>query len=287
VAADSYRFRVGSIECIAVSDGTFTYPSAAFAANAPAGQFDSELQAHDLPPHEVVSPYTCLVVDTGRHRVLVDTGAGFAPTNGKLVENLAGLGIAPTDIDTVVLTHGHADHVGGNTDAAGSPTFPKARYVMSRDEWAFWTQDQPDLRSMPADEHLKHLLVESAHAKLRPLHERVELIAGESEIVPGVQAIAAPGHTPGHIALSISSGAEQVLHLADTVLHPILMERPEWVPAFDLVPDLAAATKRRLLDRAAADRALALAFHFPPFPSLGHVVPQGNAWRWQPLEPTA
>jgi glyoxylase-like metal-dependent hydrolase (beta-lactamase superfamily II) len=91
------------------------------------------------------------------------------------------------------------------------------------------------------------------------------------------------GHTPGHIALLISSGGQQLLHMADTVLHPILMQHPEWRPAFDLLPDQAAATKRQILDRAAADQALVLAFHFP-FPGLGRVVPEGQAWRWQPID---
>jgi glyoxylase-like metal-dependent hydrolase (beta-lactamase superfamily II) len=285
--AESYRFTVGTIQCVAVSDGTFTYPSAAFVTNAPAERFDAELQAHDLPPREVVSPYTCLVVDTGSHRLLVDTGAGFAPTNGKLLENLAGAGFAAGDIDTVVLTHAHADHIGGNTDAAGAPAFPNARYVMWDDEWGFWNQDQPDLKPMPVDDHIKQLLVASAHAKLRPVGDRIELISRETEIVPGVHAIPAPGHTPGHMALSISSGAQQVLHLVDTVLHPILMEHPEWVPAFDLLPEQAAVTKRRLLDRAAADKTLALAYHFPPFPGLGYVLPKGDGWQWQPIEPPA
>ena len=282
--AETYRFTVGSIECIAVSDGTFTYPSAAFVSNAPVEQFDEELQARALPPREVVSPYTCLVVNTGSHRLLIDTGAGFAPTNGKLFENLAAAGITAADFDTVVLTHAHADHIGGNTDAAGTPAFLNARYVMWQDEWAFWTQDEPDLEPMPINDDIKQLLVASAHAKLPPLRGRIELISRETEIVPGVHAIPAPGHTPGHMALSISSGGLQVMHLADTVLHPILMEHPEWVPTFDLLPEQAAVTKRRLLDRVAADKALALAFHFPPFPSLGHVIPKGDGWQWQPIE---
>src|SRR3954463_12436778 len=115
------------------------------------------------------------------------------------------------------------------------------------------------------------------------IRSQLDLIDHEVEIVPGVYAIPAPGHTPGHMALLISSGDQQLLHMADTVLHPILMEHPEWYPRFDLLPDQAAATKRNLLDRAAADHALALAFHFP-FPGLGRVLPKGDAWQWQPIE---
>src|SRR2546427_13215011 len=94
---NSFRYTVGKITCIAVSDGTFTYPSGVFVANVPVERFERELSDRGLPPHEVVSPYTCLYVDTGRHRVLVETGAGFAPTNGKLLANLAAEGIAPED----------------------------------------------------------------------------------------------------------------------------------------------------------------------------------------------
>jgi glyoxylase-like metal-dependent hydrolase (beta-lactamase superfamily II) len=233
----------------------------------------------------VLSPYTCLFINTGTHRLLVDTGAGFAPTNGKLLDNLAAEGIRPQDIETVILTHGHADHIGGNADDTGHATFPNARYVMWQGEWEFWTQEQPDLRAMPVDDQIKHLLVASAHAELPPIQGHLDLIDRETEIVPGIHAISAPGHTPGHMAISISSGQDQVLHIADTVLHPILMEHPDWYPVFDLLAEQAVTTKRQILDRAATDQALVLAFHFP-FPGLGHVIPRGQGWQWQPLETT-
>jgi len=283
VSNESHRFQIGAIECIAVSDGTFAYAPDAFIANAPVERFEQELRDHNLPAHEVISPYTCLFVNTGKNRLLVDTGAGFAPTNGKLLDNLAAVGVAAADIDTIVLTHGHADHIGGASDSAGAPIFPNARYVMWQSEWDFWSQERPDLSAMPVDDHLRHLLIDFAHAKLPPIRAQLDLIDREVEIVPGIYAIPAPGHTPGHFALLIASGNQQLLHMADTVLHPILMEHPDWRPSFDLQPDLAAATKRRLLDRAAADQVLALAFHFP-FPGLGRVLPRGDAWQWQPIE---
>ena len=233
MSSESFHFKVGAIECIAVSDGTFAYATDAFVANAPVEQFEQELRDHNLPAHEVISPYTCLLVNTGKNRLLVDTGAGFAPTNGKLLDNLAAVGVAAADIDTIVLTHGHADHIGGAADSLGAPLFPNARYVMWQSEWEFWNQERPDLGTMPADDHIKHLLIDFAHAKLPPIRGQIDLIDREIEIVPGVYAIPAPGHTPGHIALLISSGDQQLLHMADTVLHPILMEHPEWRPSFD------------------------------------------------------
>lgn len=283
MAGETYHFDIGSFHCICVSDGTMDYPTDAFVANVPTEEFQQELRTRHRATDHVQSPYTCLVVDTGAHKVLIDTGAGFAPTNGRLLQNLQAAGIAPDDVDTVILTHGHADHIGANVDADGKPTFRNARYVMSETEWKFWT-GEPDLRAMPIDEEIKGLLVQAARHGLPPLETQLDLIEGETEILPGIHAIPAPGHTPGHLALLIASGDGQLLHMADTVLHPLLMEHPDWYPRFDLQHDQAAATKRRILDRAAADRALALAFHFEPFPSIGHVVRKGDAWTWQPVE---
>jgi len=286
-----YRFKVGAFECMAVSDGTHTYapptfpPPAAFLfANAPGQRLERVLSEHNLEPGqwvEWISPYICLVVNTGEHRVLVDTGAdGLAPDTGKLLQNLRAEVIEAVDIDTVILTHGHPDHIGGNTDAEGKPVFPNARYVMWQDEWDFWTSEQAELK---LDEHGKEVLLKFARRNLPPIQGQLDLVDHETEIVPGIQAIAAPGHTPGHMALAISSGGEQLLYISDTVLHPIHLEQPEWCAAVDFAPEQVIATRRRLLNRAAAEEALVLAFHFL-FPGLGHVVRKGEGWQWQPIE---
>jgi len=288
--AETHRFRIGAFECMAVRDGTFAYPSPAalLFTDAPKALLDDALREHSLQPEgweQWVSPYTCLVIKTGRHHVLIDTGAGdLAPTTGNLLPNLHAEGIRPGDIDIVILTHGHPDHIGGNTDSEGKAAFPNARYVMWKHEWDFWTSS-PSLAELQLDQHVKQLLLTFAQRSLPPVEGRIDLIDHEAEIVPGVQALAVPGHTPGHMAVAVSSGGEKLLYSGDTAIHPIHLEYPDWSASFDFSAEQAVATRRQLLDRAAREESLVLAFHFP-FPPLGHVLPKANAWQWQAAETT-
>jgi len=277
-----YRFKLGTFECMAVRDGTHAYPYVpAWFINAPEKHLEQVLRENNLNPEQYVSPFTCLVINTGQHRVLVDTGAGgFEPTTGKLISNLQAEGIVPEKIDTVILTHGHPDHIGGNTDSAGKPAFPNARYVMWKDEWDFWISE-PSLTELNIPEDIKAILLASARKNLPPIHGQLDLFDHETEIVPGIQVIAAPGHTPGHMALTITSDSEQLLYISDGVLHPIHLEQPDWYSCFDFAPKQTVTTRRRLLKLAAAEKALVHAFHFP-FPGLGHVIQKGAGWQWQP-----
>ena len=286
----NYRFELGNLKCIVVSDGSFTYhnPAQVFFANAPEQELEQVLREHNLEPEhwtEYVSPYTCLLVDTGRQRVLVDTGAGdMAPTTGNLIPNLQAEGIAPEEIDTVILTHGHPDHIGGTIDGEGNPAFPNARYVMCKEEWGFWTT-APDLSHLPAAEYIIELLLTFARNNLPPLRDQIDLVDAGTEVVPGIHLVAAPGHTPGHVAVAVSSGGEELLYISDTALHFLQLEQPDWYSVVDIVPEQTLASRRRIMERAVAGKALVHASHFP-FPCLGNVIRKGKGWQWQPIEIT-
>ena len=272
---DWYSFQVGALECIAVNDGDAVYFAEEYATNAPRAQVTEALAVHGHQPDDIPSPYSGLVVRSEENLVLIDTGAGdLTPKVGKLRGNLRRAGVQPEDIDTVILTHGHPDHIGGNVDIDGNPVFPNARFVMFRDEWDYWT-DETTLAA------LNPIFGEWSRHNLSPLRERVELLDTETEIAPGIEAIDAAGHTPGHLALSILSGSDELLYISDAALHPIHLEHPDWHPVWDVEPTQAIANKRRLFDRAATEHAQVLAFHFPPFPSLGHVTKRGSGWEWQ------
>lgn len=274
---DAYTFKIGTMDCVAVSDGDTDYDATDYVVNAPPDEVADALKAHGHQPDRIPSPYSGLVIRTDSNLVLIDTGAGdMTPNVGKLNGNLRRAGIEPSEIDVVVLTHGHPDHIGGNVDADGHLAFPNARYVMFRNEWDYWT-DEAILAG------LAPFFGEWARANLLPLGDQVELLGGETEIVPGILAIDAAGHTAGHMAVAIRSGSEELLYLSDAAMHPIHLEHPGWYPVWDYDPGAAVTTKRRLFDRAASDRSLVLAFHFPPFPSLGHVTKRGSVWQWEPL----
>ena len=139
--ANIYPFKVGKFDCVVVNDGAYNYPQPGklFFEDVPHDRLASALTGHniDLDTWDVyVSPYPSLVIDTGEHRVLVDTGMGsMVPTTGNLIQNLIAAGFSPDEIDIVILSHAHPDHIGGNLDEAGCPAFPNARWVMGRSEW--------------------------------------------------------------------------------------------------------------------------------------------------------
>jgi glyoxylase-like metal-dependent hydrolase (beta-lactamase superfamily II) len=289
---ESFRFQVGDFTCYALRDGFFNYPLEMFFANAPPDALDAALRQRGKPLDRMGTLYTLLLVDTGEQRVLVDTGSGNAGASadlvfpgidhvdtrtGLLLDSLARAGFGPGDVDTVIITHAHPDHVAGTLDDIGRLVFANARYLLAEPEWAFWHS--------PGAARAPHAMVPIARRNLKAMASRLTFVKHGDEVAPGINVFAAYGHTPGHLNVSLRSGDTQLLHIADTALHPLHLEHPDWSPALDLDPAEAAATRQRILDHAAERQTLVFAHHFAPFPALGRVAKRGDGWEWQPASP--
>ena len=276
---DYFSFPLGKFNCTSLLDGGVDYKLESMVVNAPRVDVEAALLAHNLPIDSIYTPYSYLYVDTGQHRVLVDMGAGdLAPTTGKLLHSMHSAGITPESIDSVFITHAHPDHVGGALNERGEPAFANADFYIWKEEWDFWFSEA-------AIRQAGDWMTRTARQKLTPLGKRTVLIEQEGEILPGVSVLFAPGHTPGHMVVSFSSGKEHLLYTGDTVLHPLHLEHPDWFPVYDILPDQAEASKQRIFDLAASSGSWVMGQHFPPFPNLGHVVKNGSCWKWQPVDP--
>lgn len=282
--SSNYHFRVGELRCTLISDGTLTYttPAQVHFANAQLDQLKEALRRHNIQLdlwNEWISPLPCLLIQTKKNKLLVDAGIGIedsCPDAGLLLQNLQAEGIEPGDIDFVILTHAHGDHIGWNTNAQGLATFPKARYIIRKEEWDFWTSEET--LAQPQYDWMTPLV----HKHLFSLFSRFEFLQQDDEIVPGIHTLFAPGHTPGNMAVDITSNDEELLCVGDVITHPIHTERVDWIIESDCHPDQAIRTRIQLLDRAATTHARVFAFHFD-FPSIGHVRQQQEAWQWQSI----
>ena len=278
-----YRYKVGDIEVTAFHEGTGARPlDAAFVRNAPLDQVQAALAKAFLPTDKLNITFTTLVLKTGGKTVLIDTG--FAdnggPTTGQTYRNLPAAGIDPKAIDTVVFSHFHGDHIQGARLKDGTLAYPNARMMVPEPEWAFW-MDEGQMSRAP--DGLKPGF-QAVRRVFGPEASKVERFAWGKEILPGITALEAPGHTPGHTIFAIASGNARLLAVSDITNHPALFVRnPDWSAVFDMDADQARATRRRVLDMAAADK-LQLAFYHAPFPATGHIAKDGNGFEFVPVQ---
>ncbi len=278
--AGYFRFGLGEMKLTVLSDGYFALPTSGLGVNAPREAVADFLAQHYLDPEQGYSHTNHLFIDTGAARILVDVGSGsrWFGTTGRLLANMEAAGIDPASITHVVITHAHPDHIWGIRDDFDEAIFPDAEYIMGAAEQAYWMQDGLANRVAPEAQQFVVGAVNSINC------DGVDWVLAEEghEIVSGVRMIATPGHTPGHMSLHVESGGQQLIALGDCMTHAHLnFAHPEWFNGTDSDGDQTVATRRRLLDRAAADRIAVLGYHFP-FPGVGHVRAEAGAYRFMP-----
>ncbi len=251
-----FRYDIGEFECIVVSDGTLISQGS---------------------ENEEVFGLNCLFIDSGDHKILIDTGCGdgFQSTAGRLAENLEAEGIRSSDIDRIIFTHGHIDHAGGSFDSKGRPIFPGARYITSEREWNYWV-------TPPGSNELQNMFFGPARKNLVPIRDQFDLVKDNVEILPGIKLIAAPGHTPGIVMVDITSDGKRLLCIGDVIHSQLEFIHPEYLESFDVTPDQALKTRAQILSDVAKSRVLVFACHFA-FPGLGHITRKKGVFTWQPI----
>ena len=278
-----YRYKIGTFELTALYDGIWYRPiTDKFIRNAPFAEVEHALADAFMPADKLATPFTTLVVNTGEKLVLIDTGTGgqIAPSAGALRENLTAAGIDPKAVDIIVISHFHPDHINGIKDKDNGVVFPNAEITVPAAEWSFW-MDDANMNAAPADQKLTF---RNQRRIFSDIARRVTRFEPGAEVAPGILTLAAPGHTPGHTVCSIHSGDQSLLVLGDTAQHPAVFARhPDWQAAFDIDGAAAVATRKKLFDRAAADRMLVTGYHFP-FPACGHLIKTASGYEHVPVE---
>ena len=275
-----YRFNVGDAEVTVVSDGPLPLgpPKGTF-TGASDDEIKKMLSDNFLPSDNIVLEQNSPIVNTGDKLVLFDTGMGtaknFGPATGRQQKSMAEAGIKPEDIDAVVFTHAHIDHIGGVVDASGKVLFPNAQFYIAQSDFDFWTDEGK------AGGPMKDFIVH-ARKNLMPVRDRLIFYKDGQEVLPGIQAMAAPGHTVGHTMFMITSAGKSFAFLGDLTHHQILlMEKPRMEFSYDTDPKQAANSRVRMLDMLAANKIAVLSYHYP-WPGLGHVVKTGEGFHYIP-----
>jgi len=275
-----HRFELGDAEVTVVSDGPLPLgdPSGTF-TGVPKEEVKKMLADHFLNPDNVVLEQNSPIVNTGDRLILFDTGMGtsqaFGPTTGRQQKSLMEAGIKAGDIDAVVLSHAHIDHIGGIVGADDKPLFPNAQYYISQADFDYWT-DEGKLGS-PLKDFVVH-----ARKNLLPVRDRLVFFKDGQEILPGVQAMAAPGHTVGHHIFMVTSNGKSFAFLGDLTHHAVLLlERPLMEFSYDTDPKQSAQSRVKMLTMLAANKIPVMSYHFA-WPGYGHVAKAGDGFRYYP-----
>lgn len=279
-----YRFKLGGFEAATILDSKAVreglHPT--YGANGSADEVQALARANNIDPNCFEHPNIPTLVNTGKQLVLFDVGNGALPREyeqlktrmpaGNLAARLGQAGYKPEDVDVIVITHGHPDHIGGLVEG-GKPVFAHARYVFGAAEYDFWKKNEGVREARKFNQKLFMTICE-------PLAERASFIKPGDEVVPGIRAVDAAGHSPGLLAFHIESDGKRFMITADTVTQYVMaVQRPDWHFEMDDDKDKAVATRKRMLDMLATEKLLFSSFHMP-FPGLGWIEKTGNGYRW-------
>ncbi|QDY69607.1 MBL fold metallo-hydrolase [Qingshengfaniella alkalisoli] len=258
------RFRHGDFSMTVLLAGTATReePHSIFGLNASPDEFSQVSTENFIPDDKAQFFFTPTLVNTGSELILFDTGLNADGITGVLGD----AGYTPDQIDTVVITHMHGDHIGGLMTDAGDPTFPNARFVTGSVEHNYWAEQDND----------------GFKAKVAPLNDKMTFLEGGGEVASGMTAIEAFGHTPGHMAYHVESAGQELTLIADTANHYVWsLGYPDWEVSFDVDKEMAAATRRGLLEQLSSERTPFIGYHMP-FPALGYAAKRDDGFRFVP-----
>ncbi|MEP0964537.1 MAG: MBL fold metallo-hydrolase [Lentilitoribacter sp.] len=273
-AAITHKFTVGDATVTALLDGHVGIGSQVIS------QFDQATVDAVLKdtlftfgPQGMQIPVNGYLIERAGKYTLLDAGAAglFGPTLGNLAASLAATGVTPEQISTILLTHMHIDHTGGLVTAEGQAIFPNAELVVAEAEFAFW-YDDAIMSSVPES---NRPFFEGARFTTAPYADRLKTFNGEHEVAAGFTSLPLPGHTPGHTGYMLDGGSESLLFWGDVVhLTGLQFALPDWTLVFDTDPALTVETRKKMLDRASADKMLVTGAHIE-FPGLGKVIRKG------------
>lgn len=278
-----HAFQVGEIAMTAIYDGVWERAhDETFIKGVTIEQTKAALEAAGLRSDVVEIPFSVMAARIGGGVVLFDAGTGgqLAPTAGLMrAKHLAAAGIEPADVTAVLVTHFHPDHIFGLMEKdTNAPLFPNAEILVGSKEYAYWT-DPGLIGTVPES---RQALVKRIQATF-PMWPSIRRIEPETEVLPGVRAVASHGHTPGHLSYQVSSGSKTCYVLGDVSNVPALfLKNPGWQAVFDADGDMAAATRRAMMDRAIAEGAMVAGYHYP-FPAVGTVSRDGDGYAFQPI----
>ena len=284
-----YRYKLGSFEITVVTDGKSRVPiTDDFVVNAKKSEVQAALTALFMDTAIFYGPYNPIVVNTGAHLALIDTGNGEAAyrntkgLNGQLMANLPAAGIDAAAIDTVVISHFHGDHINGLLRADGSLAFPNAKIYVPAPEFRYWMSDDEMKRAPTA--RIEMLFKNARRVMSGEVLKRVQHYEWDAEIIPGITAVATPGQSPGHTSHIIASGNDKVFVHADVTHAPYLFVRnPGWHAYYDHDPVKSEETRRKVLEMLSSTRMLVQGYHFP-FPGVAHIEKTATGYREVPIQ---